>query len=1315
MRVFALLRFVLVTIVCLAAAAAGAQEPPPASEVNDPQQYGAADIRYSSIALDLGLVRKMRADEFFIKNGSCGDLDTEELLASNSVEAEQLCKRVVTPDGECRAWKAYCDAYAIVEGTNASDLDPDKQNTRTLLLKDIEYRLLLLDGGVPFWGGARSLTPSIPITHVRVMEGLLRDLEKQVLEVSQFASKIEGDQSDVTRLKAFAEDVRGRFQAEALTEEKSEVIKLEQKQRERQFDDRIVGLEQQRKVLEQEAADLRSEADQLAAGAERAILDGVASSMGVPPGLIDAAQQGDVKAAALSALADPRVAGEVNGIVKNFGDSTKQFVELYEQGSELYAQYKDAEKTIDGAKDFLRKPTADKLIRLGTLVSKRLDNDTVKEIDKVVKEAAPVLSLVDSVRTLKGKAPTEICEALHEQPLLTGKLGLKEKSLCGLLDLSLPKACEKKSRQSLTTHCKQLGMGDAAGGLCLALERGCGIQDTLAQHVNQLDQQFGDLTLEIEDAILDVIDDAGDQYLEVYSDAMRRLAEFQLSDEELRLALSDILRMWSYESIGLIIEATPAPQRVRVVDLLARQLKVSFAASMSDQQKRDALARALSARGLESLPLVQIQNAKLTIREATGGPLIVELAAAKFLQVPDPTKIREEYLGNIKEDVRRSFARLGEKKGALRQSLLRYIRPDSTEELINKGIVKEAAGGDKHVVEKKLWDNLSKQNGRVAELGRDLVVGRTVAVDLRPELNLPAPVAPAPEQAPRGQQGPTVEQALADQAVKRALDAALPGAGVALQVAQSLAALDANIDRQQRIGEDSVRLGLLMIEAQDAADDAHFLSVLAEKDQEIAGALRDAATRQLQIYSFGIKQSVRNANLARSKVKIRRALTFYAAERLREEFDLFNRSMGLWAGIEGQPNNYIVNLIKSNPGQLRLALDPQIHLFGWLNREGEATRTDVDALMIHWRQLLRLAKDVCQIRGCTPGSGRLGQTAQTGQLLLSQLISTSEFQRFRNWQSAPGYDPFRTEILIHPSLPAFPPAYRNLRFVDLRSGWVDSAGDLSVAEGLTIRHPGTAVVAGSALENPERVGFNREVLLSRQTSSFDIPDPYNIDDLRNRWADNNDRDAGIFEGYGLFTILEVTVYPTQASLEASDLALRFAFAYTDPDNVVTEQDFVSQLRVKGIDPRIKINPYAHTFCLSEGKADKRGNLVLGSDGKAIRKEICSRPADFTVPPIVQMMRPGNGSTNRDAAVRVQVELCNLSTRAVTEQVRAQILAETDARFQTGKPSTYDDMLKVNNEVVSEVAEQLRLINAEFHKRRSNGLLSKSCPHYAEIK
>jgi|GEM_PF-4892456 len=1288
---------------------------------SDDDGFGTARADFASVALDLALIQKIRADELFIRDGSC---ESGSFPARTSItlspKLDGYCKALAAVPASCPIARKYCDAFLSVDPINPDSLPAEKQNTRSLLIRDIEYRLLLLDQRLSFWGAARSLTPSIPIQHVRTMESLLRDFEKQALEMLDFLAKIEQDADSANRLKAYAEQVRGQFQAESVRETKAEVIRLENQRTRDLLESRVDTLELQRQRLQAEAESLRAEADNIANRVENALMNAVASSMGAPPGLLDAVQQGDVKAAAISALSNSAVQSEITTIVKGFGESTQQFVELYQQGEELHRKFQDTKATLEGAKDFLRKPSADKLLRLGTLVSPYLPPEQQRELQRVVDETAPVLSLVDTVRTLRGKSPSEVCRALESNTLVSGQLGLEDKAACGLLELSLPKACNREALKNPTSHCRRFGLGDADSGLCQALQQGCSVQDTLAEHVNDLDRLVDNFSGEIEQAVVSIIDDAGDQYREVFTDAMRRVVELNLDDQELYAALDEILRLWSRDAVDFILARAPAPQREKALRLLAKHLKVELPADASDDAKQQRLAEALAARGLTKLrgetATISVAHGKLQVVEPGSSAIIVSFDAKDFLGRLSPERIDEKYVANGKSSVRRAFQKLANRRGKVRQALLRHVSPDRTEALVQSGIEKRASstGTSVAAVRREVWTSLAR-NDNVATVGRDLIVGRTVAVDLRAELPLAPSSAPAPSPEPAGASGPKVEQALAEQAVKRALDAALPGAGVALDVLQGLAVLNANIERQQRVANDSVRIALQMIEAQEAADDSLYQSILAEKDEEIAAFLREAAARQLQFYNFGIKQNARNAALARSKIKLRRALTFYAAERLREEYDLFSRSMGLWGGYLNQPSNTVSQLIRSDPRNLRLALDPQIHLFGWLNREGEATRTDVDRLMLHWRQLVRLSRDLCQSRGCTPGAGRLGQTAQTKMLRLSEILPEHEYVRFQRWQSGATRNAFRAPILIHPALRGFPPAYRNLRFVDLRAGWLDYDESLKVASGVTLRHPGTAAVAGVDLHDGTRVAFNREVMLPRRTSSFDVPAPYDLERLRNRWQDDNDREAGIFEGYGLYTTLELTVHPTPEALTAEDLAIRIAFAYSDPENVVTEADFLAQRTSPELPQGLKIDPFSQTLCIK-----RAGEAAL----------ICQDNADLEIPDIATLMLAGGerrklrdkvlGGERTTAAGQprtlVEVKSCHRAWPALRREIRDFVTAEkfdeiSDQLQAAPAPQRgYRELAALQQEIDTTVKEQLALVRHLLAKREPD---LAGCPHPLE--
>lgn len=137
------------------------------------------------------------------------------------------------------------------------------------------------------------------------------------------------------------------------------------------------------------------------------------------------------------------------------------------------------------------------------------------------------------------------------------------------------------------------------------------------------------------------------------------------------------------------------------------------------------------------------------------------------------------------------------------------------------------------------------------------------------------------------------------------------------------------------------------------------------------------------------------------KLGIRRGWAFYLAERMREEFDQFDRSFALWARGKAA-RGVIEQEIRNDPQNVRYALDSQIQLFDWLDRSRESAKTDPDFLRVHWNRMVRLAKDVCQKQGCKPGDGLMGQVGNTRQVsILSDLLSAHDRQRFFEWQRNP--------------------------------------------------------------------------------------------------------------------------------------------------------------------------------------------------------------------------------------------------------------------------------------------------------------------------
>jgi hypothetical protein len=436
-------------------------------------------------------------------------------------------------------------------------------------------------------------------------------------------------------------------------------------------------------------------------------------------------------------------------------------------------------------------------------------------------------------------------------------------------------------------------------------------------------------------------------------------------------------------------------------------------------------------------------------------------------------------------------------------------------------------------------------------------------------------VAPPTVPAPSGSDTGISPQANA--VATAALNYAIPGAGVAVSLAQTFAKMDANIDEMNRLADQSLRIMAEQEQLYDLATEAYFQYALAEVEQRRAEVLRDSAEKQLGVYSAELTRRSNSTNKPLAAIGLRRALTYYVAERLREEFDLFDRSYAMWnSGLRAR--GAIAAEIQSDPQNVRYALDSDIHLFDWLNRERESTRGDPDVLRMHWRQMLQLAKDVCAKRSCKPGdgSGALGQIAATRTLSLkSDLVGDYEWRRFKEWQR----DPRGSFIMNFAMLPTFnivPLHFENVRIVDVRVAGIRK-DEKSVLSQIAITHSGISQIPRAAADTEGGIVFQREALLPKTSAAFNKPTDFDVEALRTRFDGPSNAlnfpTLREFEGYGLYTTYQLTLQNTPENTSVDDITIRIAYFYHDASNIVSEERYLSSLRSTGTGLPFEIYDY----------------------------------------------------------------------------------------------------------------------------------------------
>lgn len=579
----------------------------------------------------------------------------------------------------------------------------------------------------------------------------------------------------------------------------------------------------------------------------------------------------------------------------------------------------------------------------------------------------------------------------------------------------------------------------------------------------------------------------------------------------------------------------------------------SVAEAMGEPTLESAIAK-LAIAGIGALPNGRVSNDRIVL-EADGKRVEVKLrelfAGAQFAGTESGIKDLPaifEAMTRTEELYRVALAQLpADILGATVETALRKI-PTGKE---RQEVIEELSKGLSTDAQQRAKQKLVEQ-----------AVGSAVVEDLVKRKEAAPRIAayqPYPSSNSGSHTGLSPE---ASAAATAALNYAIPGAGVALSMAQSFAKMDANIDEMNRLAEQSLRIMAEQEQLHDLATEAYFQFAIAEVEQRRAEVLRDSAERQLGVYSEELSRRANSGQRHHFAIGMRRALTYYTAERLREEFDLFDRSFAMWSsGVAAR--GAISSQVQLDPSNTRYALDSSIHLFDWLNRERESTRGDPDSLRQHWRQMLRLAKDVCSKRGCKPGDGMLGQITSTGRISVKEVLATdAEWRRFKNWQRNPS-GKFIMQFAILPGMRIIPLHYENIRIIDVRVAGRTGGRDEMLSQ-IGLRHSGVSQIPRADPGSAGGLIIQREALLPKQSAGFNRPTDFNLALLRARhsgaFTQINYPILGDFEGYGLYALYQLTFENSAENRKLDDVLIRFAYFYNDASNVVSEEQYLNSLR-----------------------------------------------------------------------------------------------------------------------------------------------------------
>ncbi len=980
----------------------------------------------------------------------------------------------------------YCRARSTISGLDLN-LDNKAQATaHTLLRADIEYRLLLLANGYGFWGAAQSLTPSIPQVHLKRLADWNAKFGTIEADIDAYVQRIGAGGVQGHVFYAQTNALEAQVNVQGVVGESLQIQRDFLADKQEALDSRVTLLLGERTVLENQYAAAKAQADAASAALTRAVTNAATSSVGIPPDLAQNIQEQQWEAVALSALQSPAVMR--SPVV------TSALADI-SANSEVLAGY-------------VREGQA--LIAQGQQATARYQE------------------LRFAVETLR-------------DPTLAGVLQVGE-AVYAQMDPTTQKEWRQKveSTRPLVAAVELIQAADD-GELTAALRAEA--ETYLAKEASRgSDILLGEARAYITRAQVD----AG----AFHRDLLARTATLTLSSTEAQRVFDITARSWS----GALLAKVPATARARFV----------IAAGVTSE---DELRARLTAQGLGAVQqLIAVQNQQIVIYNRASGNNRQVIATLPLNALHQVAQGPIERTGAAaQQELDRTLELLNRTEGNLRGVLVQalpaeaavkaitaYVTPQSTSTVAQDNARQRASLAWTDIVndlpaplKERAGQKLAAlQAGSVAV--NQLTTVRQQAATAAAGQYQQNSTSPPPGVTP---DAPSADDQYAQAAATMALNYFAPGAGVAIQVVASFSSFNEAVAKAERYAK-ALQANLAeQMQIEGLINEARLRQVVFSKEQEIAGIMRESARTQSDLYRSAIRQNNKTIERDRAKVALRRSLYFWLAEQQRREFDALNGSLAFWLGEPGSPRGLIARQVQTDPQNLRYALDSEIHLFDWLNRERESTRADAFGLRVHWDQMLALSQQACQNLGCAPGAARIGDVGQTDPVALTDLLGPGQVAAFRQWQLRRPNAPFTASVIIGPDNNIFARELENLRIVDVRIGRQNRSGDRTPLNRVHLAHPGVGYVfiAGE---------YRREALRGVDTRGLKAHESFDLDALRARWDRDNARTL-VFEGYPAFSVWQLTFdsYKENFEVRPENVRLRFAYQYLS-ENPQTEPELI---------------------------------------------------------------------------------------------------------------------------------------------------------------
>lgn len=381
----------------------------------------------------------------------------------------------------------------------------------------------------------------------------------------------------------------------------------------------------------------------------------------------------------------------------------------------------------------------------------------------------------------------------------------------------------------------------------------------------------------------------------------------------------------------------------------------------------------------------------------------------------------------------------------------------------------------------------------------------------------------------------------------KALDMAFPGVGTAtkalLSIADNIFSGYQIVDQLRNIYDQKVKLNEQYIKLLDRYKDNEFNKQLALYETKIANASYDVMLQEHEGYEKMIKNNQDNKEDIRRKIAGQLPMMFFYAERLRYYYQRLNKASIFWYGSENSLNK----IIFSDKNNLRLALDPDIKLFDWINSPDiTSTREDLFKLFSHWAKLNALITD-----GITGNKLKYGDNISEISYTVFDIhsLNQTEWKDFERWKKYPN-TPYLFNIdLSQPLSPAnifgFDNSFSSIKTIQVVPIVYDKNKN-PINNLISVSNMGSSINENGVVEPLGlRTRSSVDEFLNLDANGNLIIPTYYLKNLKYRWdSPNNDYQPHNFEGYNLRSNWQLTVDPKQDASKIDKIYLAVFYQFT---------------------------------------------------------------------------------------------------------------------------------------------------------------------------